>query len=675
MIPVREIFWNVGSNALTQPAMYALFVAAVALFLFGVLRRTRLYRRGQSLRRNDQPGLRRKRFYLQVLLQHAVRNNTPSGWSHALLFWSMGVLLAGALLIAIQTRITLPLFDFTIIQGSFSQFFSLALDLAGGLALIALSVLLLQRRLRRTPGPKTATTNALVHSLLYAILISGFLLEGCRLAATRGQTGNDLWEPLGLALSLSFHSWDATWLRLMHTGLWWLHLVLAMAFIALIPWTRLRHMLAAGAGWYVSDLGPKGLISSPDLLNLPESDDASEVVYGAESPVQCNWKDLLDTDACIQCERCQEICPACLAGTPLSPMKLITQLGEAAAADPQASLFSRIPEEAVWSCTTCHACQDVCPAAVEHLPKLLQLRRSLVLMQGKFSGLEVQKAMERTEIKGNPFGMSSSSRADWAVSEQVPFLNAFGPNAVASYDFLFFTGCHGSYDPNLIRVTQSFIRLCRSAGMRPAVLGNEERCCGEPMRKTGNEYLFQLLAQDNIRAIEHYGVRTIVTCCPHCFQTLRTDYRELGLQAEVFHYTQFLEKLLVSGALVLQPKTFSCTYHDSCYLGRYNNLYTAPRRLISAAGGSLVEMAEHHTGSLCCGAGGGGILSGMESVTRIAQMRLRMAQQTREELLLTSCPFCTSHFTQAMRSKEQNNPLIIKDLLEILEERLPPKQR
>jgi len=277
----------------------------------------------------------------------------------------------------------------------------------------------------------------------------------------------------------------------------------------------------------------------------------------------------------------------------------------------------------------------------------------------------VQKALEATEVNGNPLNIGYSSRGDWATE-----LGIKPPEEDPEADILYFVGCYASFDKRNIKVARSFVKLCQAAGVKVGILGKEEKCCGEPMRKIGNEYLYQMMAQENIELIKGYAVKQIVTSCPHCFQTLSRDYRDLGFEVPVQHYVSFLSDLLSAGKLQVNAEDFSCTYHDSCYLGRYNDLFEAPRALIKAAGGTLTEMEKSGLESFCCGAGGGRIMAEEKLGTRISEKRAAMAAATGAPLLVSNCPFCLTMFEDGVKGAGFEEQLAPKDLAELLAERL-----
>jgi Fe-S oxidoreductase len=498
-----------------------------------------------------------------------------------------------------------------------------------------------------------------MHGLLFLILFTGFVIEGARMAVTELGTQVAAWSPVGLVVANSIAGIGEEGLRILHKITWWFHLVLVIGFISLIPFTKFRHIFTTSANYLFADRGPKGKLTGLDL----EDEDAEK--FGATHIEDLSWKDIFDADACTLCKRCQDRCPAYNTDKPLSPMKLVNQIGEVAFDSPEADLVETLTKDVLWSCTTCRACQEICPASIEHVSKIVELRRSMVLMEGEFPGEEVMTAMEQTEVNGNPLGIGYAERGAWAEELGVKTV-AEDPDV----DILYFVGCYASFDKRNIAVATSFIKLCHAAGVKVGILGKEEKCCGEPMRKMGNEYLYQSLAIENIDLINSYNIKKIVTSCPHCFNTLEKDYRDLGLGVEVETYTVFLESLLASNKLKIKSEEFSCTYHDSCYLGRHNDIYEPPRSLIAAAGGRIVEMDKSRDESFCCSAGGGRIMAEEKIGERINIKRVQMAVETGAPTLLSNCPFCLTMFEDGVKGADVEDSLRPRDIAEVLADRL-----
>ena len=655
----REIYWNVGHGALTLVPMYILAIAAIILLVRGFLKRIAVYKQGQPLNRTDNLGARISDVLKNVILQRQVIRVAWPGIFHGFFFWGFLLLFIGTTLIVIQADFTDLLFDYVFLKGTFYKLFSITLDIAGIVAMIMLGVLLFRRYVLKPEGLETTRDDAIMHGLLFIILATGFIIEGARMAVTELGTPLAPWSPVGLAVAQLLSAMGEPGLRALHKVTWWFHLILVMGFIVLIPLTKFRHIFTTSANYLLADRGPKGKLVSLDL----EDEEAEK--FGVSELSDMSWKDIFDADACTLCKRCQDRCPAWNTDKPLSPMKLVNQIGDIAFKDPQAELISTIGKDVLWSCTTCRACQEICPASIEHVGKIVDMRRSMVLMEGEFPGEEVMTAMEQTEVNGNPLGMGYASRADWAEGLGVSLVTDSD-----EVDVLYFVGCYASFDKRNINVARSFVQLCQAAGIRVGILGKEEKCCGEPMRKMGNEYLYQSLAMENIELINGSGASRVITTCPHCFNTLEKDYRDLGLEVAVEPYTLFLNELITAGKLTINSDTLSCTYHDSCYLGRHNDIYDPPRSLIGAAGGELVEMEKCRDEAFCCSAGGGRILAEEKMGERINIKRVKMAVDTGAEVLISNCPFCLTMFEDGAKGANVEDSLQARDIAEVLAERL-----
>jgi Fe-S oxidoreductase/nitrate reductase gamma subunit len=644
--------------------MYLLGIFAIVICAWGFYGRIRVYRLGRPLDRSDRLPLRITLTLKRMLTQSRVLREPVPGSFHALFFWGFGLLSIGTLLIMAQADLTDPLFHLRFLTGGFYKLFSLLLDVAGGVSILMLGGLLARRFIFKPAEPETVRDDCLIHSLLFAILITGFLVEGVRMAATEIGINPGLarFSPIGLVVGRLFLALSPDRLSLVHKILWWLHFFLAMGFIAMIPFTRLRHIFTIPANYLLTDLGPKGAIACIDL------EDESISQYGAARVSDLTWKDIFDSDACIACMRCRDHCPAWNTGKPLSPMEFIRQIGEAAFGNKEDLLPAKVGADAVWSCTTCGTCREVCPAGIEHVGKIIEMRRNFALMEGAFPDNAVRSAFGNLEANANPFGLAHAGRGAWAEGLDISIMASD-----ADVEILYFAGCYASFDRRNREVARSFVKICNAAGVKVGILGKEEKCCGEPPRKLGNEYLYQLTARQNIELIKSYGVKRIVTTCPHCFNTLGRDYRDLGLDILVEHYTTFIAGLLTGGRLALEPTQFAFTYHDSCYLGRYMDIIAAPRQVMRQAGGRLTEMKKFGYGSFCCGAGGGRILAEEKLGSRINGLRVNMAKETGAPLLVSSCPFCLTMFEDGIKTGGSEGELAVKDLAEMVADRITMK--
>jgi len=655
----REIYWNVG-HAVVLP-MYLFAAITLSILIYGFIKRIRVYRQGKPLQRLDHLPARIVRLVKRGLGQLRVLLVKVPGITHALLFWGILLLFIGTLLIMAQVDFTEPLFNIDFLKGTFYRIYSLTLDIAGAVVIVMLCGFIVRRYFYKPKGLVTTKDDYLIHGLLIAILLTGFLVEGARMAVTELKPNPELalLSPVGLLVARPLANLDESLLREIHRLGWWTHFFLAMSIIVAIPFTKFRHLFTTPINYLFADLREKGSI---ETINL-EAADADH--FGVSTVADLTWKDIFDADACTSCKRCQDRCPAWTTDKPLSPMKVVQQIGEVAFNRLQANLIETVTADVLWACTTCFACQEICPADIEHVNKILEMRRHLVLMQGEFPGGEVMTAVNNTEVNGNPFGLAYASRGDWADGLDVQRM-ADG----SAVDILYFAGCYASFDKRNQEVARNFIKICNAAGIKVGILGKEEKCCGEPMRKLGNEYLYQLMATENIKKIKAYGVTQIVTTCPHCFNTLGRDYRDLGLDVEVEHYTTFLDRLISQGALHLKPQSFDCTYHDSCYLGRYKDIVREPRNVLRAAGGNINEMKKTGHDSFCCGGGGGRVLAEEKLGRRINVERVKMAQATGAPLLVSNCPFCLTMFEDGIKTGGIEGKLQVRDLTEIIVERI-----
>lgn len=659
MQATREIFWNVGHWAIILTYFFALI--AVVLCVRGFILRIPVYRKGKYLCRRDRFSERIPLMLGNIISQRQVLRVPGPGILHALFFWGFGLLFLGTLLIMAQIDFTQPFLGVAFLKGNFYRLYSLVLDIAGTVTLLMVGGLMVRRFILKPESLATTLDDCIAHALLFAVLVTGFVVEGIRIAATELQTNPGLasFSPVGILVGQLFVGMSAVGLERAHKVFWWVHLFLSLGFIAAIPYMKLRHLFTSSANYFFTDLSPKGTIASLDV------EDENTVQYGAANVSDLTWKDIFDADACMSCGRCQDRCPAWETSKPLSPMKVIQQIGEIAFTNQEASLADIVSGEAIWACTTCRACQEICPAYVEHVNKILEMRRNLALMEGAFPGDEVRVAVNNVEVTANPFGIDGTARGEWASGLDVRIVDCG-----SEVEILYFVGCFASFDRRNQEVARNFVKICNAAGVTVGIMGKKEVCCGEPVRKLGNEYLYQLMAWKNIERIKGSGVKKIVTACPHCFNTLVRDYRDLGFDVPVEHSVTYISGLIKNRRLVLKPERFQFTYHDSCYLGRYMDIINEPRDVLAAAGGQITEMAKSEYDTFCCGGGGGLILAEENVGSRINAARVEMARKTGVPKLVSSCPFCLTMFEDAIKSGGWEGELQAKDLVEIVAERM-----
>ena len=659
MEATREIYWNIGHGVVIP--MYILAFAAFAVLAWGFWQRLPVWRQGKALDRFSSYDERVMRMTRDVFSQEKIFRVTAGGVFHSLFFWGFLILFVGTMLVMIQADLFTPLLHINLLSGEFYKGFSLVLDLAGLISLAMLTGLIIRRFVIRPKGLEIVRDDYIVLQLLFAILLTRFFLEGARMAATelRQNPGLAYFSPVGLLAAQVFDGMSQDVVLLSHKTLWWIHFGLVLGFFCAIPYTKLRHILTTSANAFLAPLEPKGTIATIDM------EDERIEQFGVAAISDLTWKDIFDADACTSCKRCQDSCPAHVTDKPLSPMKVIKQIGELAEDNPSGNLIETVSQDAIWSCTTCRACQDICPANIEHVNKILEMRRNLILMEGAFPGDEVRTAVSNIEVNGNPFGMAYAARSEWSEG-----LGATILESGEEVDILYFVGCYASFDKRNQQIAKSFLTICSSAGIKVGILGKEEKCCGEPVRKLGNEYLYQIVAQENIELIKAYNIKKIVTTCPNCFNTLARDYKDLGLEIPVEHYSTYVCSLIADERLKLEPEPFDFTYHDSCYLGRYMDIIEQPRSILKAAGGLITEMDKSRYDSFCCSAGGGRILAEEKVGSKISEARVKMATDTGAPLLISNCPFCLTMFEDGIKTGGAEGVLVVRDLAEIVAERI-----
>ena len=639
--------------------LFLLFVVAV-VFLYGFYRRFRLWRMGKKENRTDRPQERLLSIWAYVVGHKRMLKDAYPGWMHLFIFY--GFLIPFVIIVITQANFTLP--------DSLALPLSLFFDLVGALGIVGL-ILAFYRRYVKKPDNLTYDTtvgNLIALLFLLGIFGLGFCVEGLRIART--QPGWAGWTPIGWVFSQFFSGMGDANQILLHRLLWRLHLFLVLGFVAFIPYSRMLHIVTGPANVYMRQLTSKGAL--PPILDFETAE-----TFGASKLEDLTWKQLFDMDACTRCGRCLDHCPGYQSGKPLAPKKnwdsLRAHMEEKGALirkgkDPEAEggkklIGDVISEDVIWACTNCLACAMVCPVFIPCVDKFLEMRRYLVLMESRFPP-EVQLVFRNMENNNNPWGVGLGLRADWAKGLELKTLAEDG-----EVDFLFWVGCAGSFDDRNKRVATSLVKTLRASGAKFSFLGTEEGCCGDSARRIGNEYLYQTLVQANIEVLNNYGVKKILTMCPHCFNTLKNEYPQFGGNYEVMHYTEFLADALTSGKLKLtKPIDKVVTYHDSCFLGRGNEIYEAPRTILRAIPGlRLVEMERSGVRSFCCGAGGGRMWMEEKIGTRINQMRTEQAVQTKAESVGTACPYCLTMLGDGIKEKGLEESMTSFDLSELVE--------
>jgi Fe-S oxidoreductase len=677
---------------------YAIGYAAIAVFCYGVYIQIRKYRRGAGL---TLDGNLWTRFgdMLRTVASHRtlVRRDHAAGGAHRLIFYGFVLLFLGTSTITLEYDILEPLFGIRFWHGAFYLWFSLVLDVAGVMMLGGLVYMMYRRgwlrppkldysRPDRAPGdpdfdrPQYRREDWAFLWILVIIGGTGYLLEATRLVWLQAQPEVwDIrwWSPVGAALAEAMRAlgMSAAGGALVRHGLWWFHGLLALASIALVPFTKVKHIFTSAGSLMVRDpLAAQRLPRIPDSQELP----------GVAKITDFNWKQLLNLDACTKCGRCHDACPARAVGAPLSPRDVILSLREfakaqleggaipaAAELDVHGKSPGQVSQETLWSCRTCMACVEICPVAVEHVPIIVQMRRKLV-EDGAMDPL-LTKTLQTIAKTGNSFGESKRKRAGW--TKALPF--AVKDARKEPVDVLWFVGDYASFDPRNQKVTQTFATLLHEAGVDFGILYEAEQNAGNDVRRVGEEGLYELLANANVAAMANAQFKTIVTTDPHSYNTIRNEYPDFGGKYEIQHYTSFVKLLLADGRLkVTAPLKYRTTFHDPCHLGRFNKGYEAPRDVLKSLGCELVEMGRSRSNSFCCGAGGGRIwIPDPVGAEKPAQNRIKEAAAIPNlEVYVVSCPKDLTMFEDALKTTGNEGKFVVKELIELIREAIPARR-
>lgn len=691
-----------------------LFLVALILFGLRVGELVTLLAKARREDRTDHIDDRIGEFFLVVLGQSGVLRDPVPGIAHFFTFWGFIVIQFGLL------NLMLGAFNGSLPLLGANHAFAIVLDAFVIFVFIALLLFAFRRAVIR---PKQLSSflhgpwdGYIILGLILAVILTLALVEGFQYAAYATSNGvavansSSAWTPIGAWLYPLFAGLNASASIILYRVFWWLHIGVVLFFLVYLPRSKHLHLMATPFNVFFRSYAPKGAL--PLLENIEERDD-----YGVSKPEQFTWKQLLDGYACTECGRCNTVCPATNTGKPLFPKEIILGVKEALFVQSNEilgvnSLYNRlgvagvradktkdeveahhepmvggiITNDALWACTTCRACMEICPVSIEHVPKIVDMRRHLVMEESEFP-TEVTSLFNNIERNANPWEISNDKRAEWAADLGVPLMSE---NPAA--EVLYWVGCMGSFDKRNQKVATAVAKVLLAAGVNFAILGPEESCTGDPARRIGNEYLWQMMAQQNIEVLDGYGFntsvdhnnhndhsngssalatqqRTIITACPHCFNTIKNEYTQLGGSYEVVHHTVFIDKLLADEKIKL-PAGFDqrkLTYHDPCYIGRYNDVYDEPRRVLTILNSNgVTEMGRNRNKSFCCGGGGGRAWMEEKIGKRVNQTRVNEALSTGAEVLAAACPFCITMFDDGLKGVEAEEKMKIEDIAEIV---------
>ncbi len=670
----RLVFGNVPEIVV---ALFYVVVSAAVFVMFALFaQRARNWERGSWEARS---GMLKRRIHelRRGLTMRTLLEDPGPGIMHTAIYVGFIVLFLGTVTLEIDHLLPNNL---KFLEGEVYQGYSFTLDLFAVVYLGGLTWAAYRRYVARPWRIRTKTRpeDGAILLTLALIGVTGLAVEAARITVD-GRPDFETWSFVGYPLSFLVPAGSAAGV---HQVLWVGHVLTFVAFLLVLPTTKLRHMVTSPVNMYLAPRQrPKGAMR--EVPNLVEAMEAGEIEsVGANVVGDFTWKQLLDTDACTVCGRCTSVCPANITGKALDPREIVLKLGEVAAATAAPpvspvvgvdgeitvdsdSVFERITAEELWACTSCRACDEICPVGIEILDKILDMRRFLSLMESDFPS-ELGKAYISLENSSNVYGVSQGTRGGWTDELDFPVKVLGEPGVEAEY--LYWVGCAGSFDDRNRKVTLSTARLLHTAGIDFAILGPRELCTGDPARRTGNEYVFQGLALQNIATLNDLGITKIITQCPHCFNTIGNEYPQFGGDYQVIHHSELLMSLVEDGKLAPRGDGQTVTFHDPCYLGRHNDVFVAPRSVVDSVA-TRVEMPRNGTRAFCCGAGGGRFFMEEHTGKKVNVERSEEAIATGADVVATGCPFCYVMIDDGVKELGADDRVAVKDIATLLAER------
>ena len=624
----------------------------------------RLIRLGKDDDRFNSWKQRLTEFLRDWLGQRKVVQDKVAGYAHALIFWGFLLLISdivdlgtGGLLQAFLSNIQLD------------GIWNLIVDLGYAMATIGILIALYRRIIIRPAKLKGASIEGpLILLAILGIVLTAFIVEAGNMIGE--ETNYNPWEPIGVLFAKQMDGMDHDTIASMVDISYWLHMVLIGGFLIEIPQTKHSHLIGTIPNVMFQDHEPMGTmipLQTNENNEAVKTDDLDfdNLTLGVNKFADFTWRQLSDGWACTACARCQDVCPAYNSGKTLNPMQIVLDVKDygrehgsllLTGKEPEETIVDRFTPDAIWACTTCYACVEACPVHIEHVPKLTDARRHLVMEASDFPE-ELQNLFNNLERNSNPWGLGAHTRADWAEGLDLKV----GEPA----EYLFFVGCAGSFDDRNKKVSRATAKLLKEAGVDFSILGEMETCNGDPARRAGNEFLFQMMAETNVDNLNSLGTLKIITACPHCFHTIGKEYEKYGGKYEVYHHSQILNKLRQEEKLKIRDFEDKVTFHDPCYLGRIGGETEAPR---GALGGDLIEMERHGTNSFCCGGGGARVWMEEDADKRVNEIRAKEASKTGADCVAVGCPFCMTMMSDGLKSIGDDKQ--VKDISEIMLENL-----